>query len=108
MVIGFLESGHVDRALSYIRDSSGVEDYTSLLTNSGNLALDNVLSAGFMKAKRHSIQINYTIKCCGIFPMSDTDISSLFGNLLILYLWISVWRGMKMVCRAHACSKNAV
>lgn len=82
MVIGFLESGHVDRALSYIRDSSGVEDYTSLLTNSGNLALDNVLSAGFMKAKRHGIQINYTIKCCGIFPMSDTDISSLFGNLL--------------------------
>lgn len=82
MVIGFLEAGYVDRALSYIRDSSGVEDYTSMLTNSGNLALDNVLSAGFMKAKRHGIHINYTIKCCNKFPMSDTDISSLFGNLL--------------------------
>lgn len=82
MVTGFLESGHVERALSYIRDNSGFTEYAGLLTNSGNSALDNVLSAGFMKAKRHGIHIIYAINDCRDFPMSDADISSLFGNLL--------------------------
>lgn len=79
---GQLESGEVERALSYIDELDEQLQNVDTLLKTGNITLDAILSAKLSQAKEKNIHVSIKANVPDKLTLTDVELSIIVGNLL--------------------------
>lgn len=78
----YLSMGQVEETLAYLEHLEEDLDSIDIAIQTGNVALDAILSSKVSIASKRQIQVNYTAKVPDQLHVSDVHLCAIIGNLL--------------------------
>ncbi len=78
----FACNNDIDKIRQYLRQMQVDLEESTTMISTGNPALDAILTKTFRICHSENIRFKSNVKSVGVLPISDTEISSLIGNML--------------------------